>query len=288
MLEPELLRSYVFVAEALSFSSAGRQLGVSQPTISQRIRRLEKQTGRQLLDRDTHGVTLTESGEAMLSYARRILSAIDEAHAYFAEPHVRGRIRFGSADDLALTHLPGILREFRRNYPSVNLEVTIGQSGALLRQLNTGRLDLIYVRQDPDVSQGKVVRREQFVWGAHRTLHIKATEPLPLVTYQPSSHSRGVALRALEAAHRRWTITCTARDITGILAGVRAGLGASVFPLSMMPPDLVVVGEAAALPELGNVDFVLLENQASAREPLTALSTAITQSAVTMQGAGTT
>src|SRR6218665_1569937 len=61
-----------------------------------------------------------------------------------------------------------------------------------------------------------------------------------------------------------------------------------VFPLSMMPPDLVVVGEAAALPELGNVDFVLLENQASAREPLTALSTAITQSAVTMQGAGTT
>src|SRR6218665_2177208 len=153
MLEPELLRSYVFVAEALSFSSAGRQLGVSQPTISQRIPPLQKQTAPHLLHRDTHGVTLTESGEAMLSYARRILSAIDEAHAYFAEPHVRGRIRFGSADDLALTHLPGILREFRRNYPSVNLEVTIGQSGALLRQLNTGRLDLIYVRQDPDVSQ---------------------------------------------------------------------------------------------------------------------------------------
>lgn len=280
MYEPELLRSFAAVAEQLSFSAAARRLGVSQPTISQRVRRLESQADRQLLLRDTHGVGLTDDGEAMLGFARRILAAIDETSAYFATPAVSGRVRFGAADDLALSHLPGILREFRRTHPSVTVEITVGQSPALVRQLRSRRLDLVYVRHDDPADEGTLVRREQLVWAAHRSLPLDPEQAVPLVTYQPGSPSRSAALEALEASGRAWTITCTARDITGILAGVRAAVGVAPFPLSTLPTDLVVVGAPAGLPPLGTVDFALLDNPASARGPVDALSQAITRRAL--------
>ena len=276
MFEPDLLRCFLAVAETLNFSEAGRQLGVSQPTVSQRIRRLEEQAGRPLVARDTRSVSLTDGGEAMLGFARRALAALDEAQAFFAGPAERTRIRFGSADDLALTHLPGILRDFRRKNPHVDVEITVGQSAALVRRLRAGGLDLVYVRQEPDIAEGRIVRREPLVWGAHPSLRFTAQDVVPLVTYPRPSHSRAAAIGALEQAERRWKATCTVRDITGILAGVRAGLGVAVFPAAMMPTDLVRVDAAMGLPALGFLDFALLDDPAAPRGPIEALSAAIT------------
>lgn len=278
MYETELLRCFVAVAETKNFSAAGRQLDISQPTVSQRIRRLEAQTGRVLFSRDTRHVALTDSGDALLGFARRALGAIDEAHAHFAGPTERTRIRFGTADDLALTHLPEILRAFRRKNPHVDVEITVGQSAAIFRRLKAGNLDLVYVRREPGISEGRVVRREQLVWAAHPTLTFPLDEPVPLVTYPRPSPSRAAAVEALEGAARRWKPACTAREITGILAGVRAGLGVAVFPATLMPPDLVRVDGIFDLPSLGYLDFALLDDPAAARHPIEALSTAIISS----------
>lgn len=264
MFDSEVLRSFVAVAETLSFSEAARRLGVSQSTISQRIGRLERQTGRVLLLRDTHSVAVSDGGALMLTHARRILAAVDEAAGAFSAAETPVHVRFGSADDLALTQLPGILRMLRRSHPLTTVEVTVGQSAFLLKRLAAGALDLVYVRREPGMAEGTLVRREQLVWGSHRSIYVEADQPVPLVIYQTPSHSRSVALDALEAANRRWQITCTARDVSGILAGVRAGLGVSVFPQSMMPADLAVVDQAAGLPELGSVEFVVLANPRSA------------------------
>lgn len=264
VFDSEVLRSFVAVAETLSFSEAARRLGVSQSTISQRIGRLERQTGRVLLVRDTHSVAVSDGGSLMLTHARRILAAVDEASAAFSTAEPAVHVRFGSADDLAMTQLPGILRMLRRSHPLMTVEVTVGQSAFLLRRLAAGALDLVYVRRESGMPEGTLVRREQLVWAAHRSLYVEADHPVPLVIYQTPSQSRSVALDALEAANRRWRITCTARDVSGILAGVRAGLGVSVFPLSMMPADLAVVEPGASLPDLGTVEFVLLENPRSA------------------------
>lgn len=278
MYETELLRCFVAVAETKSFSAAGRQLDVSQPTVSQRIRRLEAQIGRVLFSRDTRHVSLTDSGEALLGFARRALAAIDDAHAHFAGPAERTRVRFGTADDLALTHLPEILRDFRRKNPHVDVEITVGQSAAIFRRLKAGNLDLVYVRREPGIAEGRVVRREQLVWAAHPALVFPADEPVPLVTYPRPSPSRAAAIEALEAPKRQWKPTCTARDITGILAGVRAGLGVAVFPETLMPADLVRVDSQFNLPPLGALDFALLDNPAAPRRPIEALSAAIVSS----------
>ena len=72
---------------------------------------------------------------------------------------MRGRLRFGAADDLALTQLPGVLRDFRQLYPHINLELTVNQSGVLQRRLKAGQLDLVFIRQAPGSSGGRLVRR---------------------------------------------------------------------------------------------------------------------------------
>lgn len=265
VFETDLLRSFVAVAETLSFSEAARRLGVSQSTISQRIGRLERQTKRVLLVRDTHSVSVSDSGAVMLTHARRILAAVDEATGSFSAAEPAAHVRFGSADDLAMAQLPEILRAIRRTHPLMTVEVTVGQSAFLLRRLAAGALDLVYVRRESGMTEGALVRREQLVWGGHRTIHVEPDQPVPLVIYQTPSHSRSVALDALEAAGRRWRIMCTARDISGILAGVRAGLGVSVFPQSMMPTDLVAVDTGSALPHLGAAEFVLVDNPRASR-----------------------
>ena len=275
MFDPALLRTFVSVAETLSFTRAAELLSLSQPTVSQQIRKLEVAAGRQLVARDTRAVTLTDNGDAMLGFARSILAAHDEAAAYFTGSAMRGRLRFGSADDLALTQLPQVLRDFRQLYPQINLELTVNQSGALARRLKAGQLDLVYVKQEPDQPDGRVVRRERLVWVAHKSLQLDPGAHVPLIVYQAPSLSRSAAIRALEDAGRTWRITCNVREINGVLAALRAGIGVAVFPQNLIPGDLVPVTSTFGLPMLGEVDFALLSNPLAVREPVDALVSAI-------------
>ena len=272
MFDPALLRTFVAVAETSSFTRAGELLQLSQPTVSQQVRKLEAAAGRQLVARDTRAVALTDNGEAMLGFARSILAAHDEAAAYFTGSAMRGRLRFGSADDLALTQLPQILRDFRQLYPQINLELTVGQSGVLARRLRSGQLDLVFIKQEPDLPDGRIVRRERLVWAGHKTMQIDAAGLVPLIAYPAPSISRAAAIDALEVGGRSWRITCNVREVNGALAAVRAGIGVAVMPQNMMPGDLIAV---PGLPMLGEVDFVLLDNPRAPREPVEALVSAI-------------
>jgi DNA-binding transcriptional LysR family regulator len=275
MFDPTLLKTFVAVAETLSFTGAAQQLGLSQPTVSQHIRKLETSAGRNLVDRDTREVRLTDNGDAMLGFARTILAAHDQASSYFTGSAMRGRLRFGSADDLALTQLPQILRDFRQLYPQINLELTVSQSGALSRRLAAGQLDLVFIKQETGDDSGRLVQRDRLAWVGHKSLRLDQDQPVPLITYQAPSLTRMLAIRALESVGRTWRITCNVREVNGVLAAARAGIGIAPFPQSLIPPDLVQLPASAELPELGDVDFALLDNPASARGPIDALSSAI-------------
>ena len=275
MFDPVLLRSFVAVAETLSFTQSAHQLSLSQPTVSQHIRKLELAAGRNLVTRDTRSVALTDNGEAMLGFARTILAAQDQAQSYFTGSAMRGRLRFGSADDLALTQLPGILRDFRQLYPQINLELIVSQSPALLRRLAAGALDLVFIKQDPGSTEGRLVRRDRMVWLGHRSMSLDRDAPVPLIAYQAPSLSRMYAIRSLETVGRMWRITCNVKEVNGVLAAVRAGIGIAVFPQSLIPADLAQVSASYELPELGDVDFSLLDNPSAPRGPIDALTAAI-------------
>lgn len=275
MFEPQHLRTFLAVTSTLSFTRAAHLLGVSQPSVSQQIKRLEQAAERPLLNRDTHSVRLTEHGEAMAGFARTILAAHEEAEAYFASPTMTGRLRFGAADDLALAQLPGVLRAFRQLHPSIQLDLTVGQTSMLRRRLDANQLDLVFVKEAPGTTTGTLVRRDPLVWVAIPGTRLVPDEPIPLVAYSAPSLSRLTATRVLAEAGRTWRITCKVLEVNGVLAAVRAGLGIAPFPASLVPVDLQVLSPGPDLPALGDVDLTLLANPLTERAPIEALTTAI-------------
>lgn len=284
MFDPVLLKTFLALAETNSFTGAGVQLGLSQPTVSQHVRRLERAAGRVLVSRDTREVHLTDNGDAMAGFARTILAAHESASSYFSGSAMKGRLRFGTADDLAITQLPRILRHFRQLYPQINLELTVSQSGPLYRRLKAGQLDLIFIKENPtDASEGVRVSRDRMVWLGHEKMVIEPGQPVPLIAYQSPSVSRQIAIDALEEAGRTWRITCNTREVSGLLAAVRAGIGVAVFPETLIPSDLVKVTNRFGLPALGDVDFTLLANPTAAKEPTDALISAIMGRALARQ-----
>ncbi|MCS5728817.1 LysR substrate-binding domain-containing protein [Herbiconiux moechotypicola] len=281
MFDPALLATFLAVAETHSFTRAAEQLGLSQPTVSQQVRKLENAAGRILISRDTRDFVLTDNGDAMAGFARTILAANAAASSYFTGSAMRGRLRFGAADDLAATQLPRILRHFRQLHPQINLELTVNQSVPLYRRLKAGHLDLIFIKQIPDAGDpnlpetGTVVRRDTLVWMAEERTVIEPGDPVPLIAYQAPSISRRLAIDALEAAGRTWRITCNTREVNGMLAAVRAGIGIAPHPHTLIPDDLVKVSNRFSLPDLGEVDFTLLSNPSAPAEAVDALKSAI-------------
>lgn len=275
MFDPAHLRTFLAVASTLSFTKAAEQLGISQPSVSQHVRRLEEAAGRQLLTRDTRAVALTDNGAAMAGFARTILAAHDDAASYFTGTAMRGRLRFGAADDLAIAELPDVLRAFRALYPRINLELTVTQTPALQRRLAANQLDLIFVKEPPGETSGTVVRRDRLVWVGIPGTTIALDEPIPLITYAAPSPSRQTALQILAETGRSWRITCKTLQVNGVLAAARAGIGVAVFPSSLVPADLQRLPTSDSLPELGDVDITLVANPRAAREPVRALTAAI-------------
>jgi len=275
--DPDQLRTFLAVAQSLSFTQAAVRLGLRQPTVSQQIRRLEEAVGRELFVRDTRSVALTADGEAMAGFARAILAAQEQAVGYFTGSGLVGRLRLGVTDDLALTQVPRILREFRQLYPRIDLELTVSQSGTLQRRVESGHLDLAFVKQPagPTPARGSLVRRDRLVWAALAGTRVPPDEPVRLVVYQAPSHSRSLAVQALERAGRAYRIRCTVRGVNGVIAAVRAGIGIAVVASTLLPGDFVELPATEGLPALGEMDLVLLRSARAASEPVDALTAAI-------------
>ena len=270
------LRSFLAVAQTRSFTGAAARLGVGQPAVSQHVRKLEAATGRVLLHRDTRSVALTADGEAMIGFARSILAAHEQASGYFSGVRTQGRLRIGMSDDLALTRLPRILRDFRRDHPGVDLDLTVDQSGTLHRRLENDRLDLFIGKRPPGEGRGQLVRRDRLVWVGTPSSRPDTARPVPLVVYPSPSISRTAMQEALERAGTPFRSACVCRGVNGLIAAVVAGIGVSALASTLVPAQLAPLEPTQRLPELGLIDLVLLTNPRSADRPaVRALSAAV-------------
>jgi DNA-binding transcriptional LysR family regulator len=283
MLDPILLRTFLAVAQTRSFTQAAQRLGFRQSTVSQHIRKLEAQARRRLLIRDTHSVTTTVDGEAMVEFARSILAATERAEHYFAGSELRGRLRFGTSEDLVLSRLPQLLRDFVRTHPRVDVELTVGLSGELYQKLGRGELDLICAKRRPGEERGGLVWRDRLVWVSGDPRRLDPEAPVPLILYPAPSVTREVALTALERHSRSWRIVCTSGSLSGLRAAALAGLGVTVIAAGLIPTGLIEVPAGHGLPDLGTVEFVLLDAGRTPRGPAAELAAAILASGTQLQ-----
>lgn len=283
MLDLVQLRSFVALEQMGSFTLAAEKLALGQSTVSQHIQRLEAAVGRKLVARDTHRVSLTTDGKALLAHARSMLAIDDDVKALFAESSLRGRLRLGVSEDFVTSRLPGVLEDFVRAHPSVELELTVALSGVLYQMQDGGEIDLVLAKRRLGDPRGELVYREPLVWLARDPERIKRDRVLPLIAFPPPSITRSVALEVLDRHRLPWRIVCTCGSLSGLTAAAQAGMGVLVQPRSMAPQGLREL-PAGTLPPLEDVEFVLVPSKGADQKLLAALSTEILSKVRTLQG----
>jgi DNA-binding transcriptional LysR family regulator len=147
-MELRHLRYFVAVAEELHFRRAAERLHMSQPPLSQQIRRLEEDVGATLLVRNQRRVELTAAGQAYLARARDILAAVEDAarEARRVQRGEVGRLDVGFVGSAMYSVVPELLRAFRERFPDVGLHLRELGTTEQLRRLEDGRLDVGFLR----------------------------------------------------------------------------------------------------------------------------------------------
>jgi DNA-binding transcriptional LysR family regulator len=280
MLDPVLLQTFLAVSQTRSFTRTAERLGLRQSTVSQHIRKLEQEAGRRLFVRDTHSVTMTADGEAMVEFARGILAANQRAERYFAGSELRGRLRFGASEDFVTSLLPDVLRQFVRSHPLVEFELNVGLSGELNERLGRGELDLVCAKRPPGEDRGRLVWRDRLAWVSGDLPRLDPSAPVPLILYSPPSITRDIVLGALERSGRPWRIVCISGSLSGLRAAALAGLGVTIFPADLIPAGLGEMPSGHGLPDLGSVEFVLLGAGRTLSGPAAELADAILASGI--------
>lgn len=243
-LELRHLRYFVAVAEELHFGRAAERLHLSQPPLSQQIRKLEEILGYALFVRTSRSVKLTNAGEAYLERARRTLlhvrRDIDETRS-IGHGEV-GSLNVGFASSAMLTTLPEILRVYCNTYPRVHLHLYESFTSRVAEGLENGTLDVGILRDGDAVKMLNVTTlfSEPYVAvlpATHACAGQKNISPgmlrnEPFVYYPRSAGGRAFEkpLTLFEEHGFRPQIVQEASHWLTILALVGAGLGVSVGP----------------------------------------------------------
>ncbi len=248
------LRYFVTLVEERNFERAAARLGIAQPGLSQQIRSLEKIVGTPLLDRSRRGVQLTHSGETLFQEARKVLAQTEATVAAInrAGRGESGRISIGYVASAAYSGaVVGSIRDFKRHYPHVEVELQEMELRQQLQRIADGLLDFGYIRAPAPIPPGvsvQVVLREplvamvsadhEFSERAIDTLARLADNTFITPRQPPEVGFHRNTLQACREAGFEPSVKAIAHDFTEIAALVGIGTGIALVPQSMSRVEL--------------------------------------------------
>lgn len=260
-LDLDALRSFVVGVELGSFAKAAERIGRSPSAVSAQLRKLEEQSGSELLQKSGRTLALTDAGESLLSYARRILALNDEAVLALAGRDLAGTVRLGLQEDFSEHLLPEVLGRFARSHRGVHIEVKVGRNADLKNGIRDGGLDLAlawHTDKGAETPWMTVLGTYPLAWiGPREAGPVVPADgaPLPLVSFDAPCRQRAAASAALDAAGLPWRVVYSSPSLSGVWAAVSAGLGITVRTRFGLPPALQVLAPAEhglpALPPIG-------------------------------------
>ena len=141
----ELYRVFYAVAKHKHMTKASEELHISQPAISQSIKKLEDQLGGTLFLRSNKGIELTEEGKMFYEYVKGALELINNAENEFTsfKDLSKGEIKIGCSTTLTKLVLMNALKEFHLDYPNININITNDLTSNLINDLKLGKLDFV-------------------------------------------------------------------------------------------------------------------------------------------------
>jgi len=260
LLDVDQLRTFIAIAETGSFTRAADIVHKTQSAVSMQMKRLEERLDRAIFARDGRASKLTEDGERLLDYARRIIKLNVEALAAFNDKELSGRVRLGLPDDYADRYLPEIMARFSRAYPGVELTVLCQPSVDLVELIDSNELDLAIITDCGSSRASEVFRRERLLWvtSSRHSTHLE--EPLPLALGRTSCGWRRAAIECLETIGRPHHIAYSSANASAVASAVLSGLAISIFPESGLRPGMRVLSPADGFPELPPCRVGLIRN----------------------------
>lgn len=253
-LPMDLLRTFVTIKDLGGFTQAGEVLGRSQPAVSLQIKRLEEVADAQLFNR-AEGLKLTEEGQMLYSYARKILELNDAAVSRLTTPTISGAVRLGIPNDFEVSFLPVMLSKFSRSYPNITLDVSSDLSINLRKEFKKGTYDLVMSMDEypeHDFAEGDFIV-EPLSWVTGPTFSLNKEQPVPLVLYPEGCIYRQHITQALNNAGIPWRVLYCSSSLLGIQSTIETGLGISALAHNTVPSVLHPHQSYDDLPELGNV-----------------------------------
>lgn len=253
----DCLRSFLIVADMMSFSRAAEMVGRAQSTISQQIAKLENQIGRELLIRRKGRVLeLTVEGIRLAQYARRMLQLNDEAYASMADDTLTGLVRIGVPLDFFGRDITTWLARFKKRHPMVTLEVEANQSESLMRRSKCGEFDLTFFKQEAGAKEGTLALTEQMVWVGGPNYVPVADESVPLILFPEGCAYRRFAINSLKDRKRSCHISFVGPSFECLKSAIVEGLGISVLARTLVTPPLRIIGRSSGLPRLPAIELV--------------------------------
>ncbi|MEX2742868.1 LysR substrate-binding domain-containing protein [Rhizobium mongolense] len=271
----DVLRTFAAGMELGNFAKAADRLGRSTSAVSAQLKKLEEQAGTPIFRKAGRGLALTEAGETMLAYARRLLELNDEAAVAVQSVELEGWVRLGLQEDFGENLLPDVLGRFARAHPKVRIEARVVRNAELLERVTTGKLDLALAWSDATLTAhcekiGEVPMRWIGPAAGEPGWNAASGEPLPLASLEAPCLLRTAATNALDRANIAWRLAFVSPSLGGLWAATAAGLGVTIrtpigLPAKVRPLKPAELG----LPELPSLGLVLHRAEADP-DPATA------------------
>ena len=243
-MELHQLRYFVAVVQEGTFTRAAERLYITQPSLSEQIRKLETELGSPLFRRLGRRLVLTSAGESLLPHAEKVVLEVEEAKARVDEVRGlrRGRLSIGVLPSAAARLLPRFLAEFRRHHAGVEVVLRDESASVELEQLvHDGVVDLAIVRLPPtrhtDLEMETLVR-EPLVLVAppghrladRRSVALADLAREPFVMMRPGHGLRECLLGVCRQAGFEPHIVLEAGQVGSLVGLVQAGIGITVIP----------------------------------------------------------
>ena len=242
------LEAFYWIARLGSFHSAARHLHITQPTVSARIVELEHQLGARLFERDRRKVRLTARGRGMVDAVDRMLRLSDDIAQHSGRYRtLRGLLRLGAVESMALLALPRLLPRLITSYPDLKVELTLDVGSALSRKLNAGELD-VAILTDPQV--GDAVTAEQvgripLGWMASSALTLpkrdvrpRVLRRLPLLTMPNPSTIYFAMMHWFESTDEKPEHVSSCNSLALLARLIVEGQGVAVLPRALMRSEI--------------------------------------------------
>jgi len=256
-LDLDTLRTLVVACDLGGYGQAAHQLGRTPSAVSLQMKRLQEDVGATLFRKEGRSLALTEIGEIVLRYGRKMLDLNDEVLDTARGASLAGTVKLGFAQDFSETVLPQVLSRFTKLYPLVQIEVQIDKSSSIVKAVENGQLDLALATGNADRPTAQKLGELPLVWIADRQFLPRKDQPLPLIMFEANCMVRQRALTTLDHAGIPWRIAMVSPSLAGLWAGASAGLGVTVRANLFLPASLAVDPELFGLPNLGSLAVTL-------------------------------